>query len=258
MLVSKFDRLLRWGVLISVLLNIAFNYLSVQGKINGTSIEEVSLQYENSFTPAGFTFSIWNLIYLFFISYSIYQLHLGRKGNAVYTLIAAPFIGVNLLSMLWLILYSFGYIGLSLFVILAMVVSGYLQFRCARNAAHRHHTKKWITVTFSLFFGWISVASLANFSSWVVAFTGKSTPSVLSMLLICIAVIAAVFITIRYSDWILSIRHSMGVSRYLVSYKRLLQPGCFIGSRCVCFAAHMDHRLCCYQFFQITTTRILK
>ncbi len=202
MILSKFDRLLRWGVLVSVLLNIVFNYLSVQGKINGATIEEVTLQYEHSFTPAGFTFSIWSVIYLSFIIYSIYQLLPVRKGNAVYTLVAPSFIGVNLLGMLWLTLYSYDFIGLSVLVIFAMFLLGFFQFRCIKFAIQKHHTKKWISVPFSLFFGWISIAALANFSTWIVSVTGQSTPIYLSMFMIFLAVFAAVFITVRYRDWI--------------------------------------------------------
>src|SRR5690606_41017164 len=49
---------------LALLATIFINYLSNTGKINNTTIGEVSNQYNSLFTPAGYAFSIWGFIYL--------------------------------------------------------------------------------------------------------------------------------------------------------------------------------------------------
>lgn len=50
--------------LIVVIAVIAWNYLSNTEKINGKTIGEVSDDLDNLFTPAGYAFSIWGIIFL--------------------------------------------------------------------------------------------------------------------------------------------------------------------------------------------------
>lgn len=51
---------------------IVFNYLSNTGIFNGKTIANVSDQYQNLFTPAGYAFSIWGFIYLLLIGFVFY------------------------------------------------------------------------------------------------------------------------------------------------------------------------------------------
>jgi hypothetical protein len=202
MSISKSERLLRWVVLFSVIVNLFFNYLSSAGHLNGQTNGEISQQYRNSFTPAGFTFSIWGIIYLSYLIFAVYQLLPAAKNKSVYDDVSIPFIGVNALSVLWLVFFSYEWIGLSLITIIAMGIIGFIQFHIVKREIKAQHAGKGLTIPFSLFFGWISVAVLADFSTWIVAETGQETPALLSKLLICIAALAAIFITLRYRDWI--------------------------------------------------------
>ena len=59
--------------LIFLLLTIFVNFLANYLPINGLNSGEVSDFYQNPFTPAGFTFSIWGLIYTLLIIFIIYQ-----------------------------------------------------------------------------------------------------------------------------------------------------------------------------------------
>ena len=49
------------------------NYLSNTGTMNDTTIGEVSRDLTTMFTPAGYAFSIWGLIYLMLFGFVIYQ-----------------------------------------------------------------------------------------------------------------------------------------------------------------------------------------
>jgi hypothetical protein len=50
--------------LVAVIAMIIWNYYSSTGGINGVTVEEMSNEYDNYFTPAPFAFSVWGLIFL--------------------------------------------------------------------------------------------------------------------------------------------------------------------------------------------------
>ena len=49
------------------------NYLSNTGAMNNTTIGSVSKDLNTLFTPAGYAFSIWGIIYLLLFGFVIYQ-----------------------------------------------------------------------------------------------------------------------------------------------------------------------------------------
>jgi hypothetical protein len=73
MLENKKREILQIFNIIAYILTIVFNALSGTGVFNGRTIGGVSDDYPNLFTPAGFTFSIWSVIYLFLLIFVIYQ-----------------------------------------------------------------------------------------------------------------------------------------------------------------------------------------
>ena len=58
---------------------VAINYLAELLRLGGKDIGEISAKYPNLFTPAGYAFSIWGLIYLLLLIYVIYQLWSGKE-----------------------------------------------------------------------------------------------------------------------------------------------------------------------------------
>ncbi|MDQ3634920.1 MAG: hypothetical protein M3405_10510 [Acidobacteriota bacterium] len=49
------------------------NYLAADGIINNKTTGELAEKYTTDITPAGYAFSIWGVIYLGLIAFSIYQ-----------------------------------------------------------------------------------------------------------------------------------------------------------------------------------------
>jgi len=70
--------------LIAFLAMLYINYLSGVGKINNISAGGVSGLYPTFFTPAGFTFSIWGVIYFFNLLFIIYALVTGFSRRSEY------------------------------------------------------------------------------------------------------------------------------------------------------------------------------
>ena len=72
----KKQQLLSLLNLMSVILAVGVNYYSQMYKINGNTVSEVSDKYSNLFTPAGYAFSIWGLIFMGMLIFAGYQFYL--------------------------------------------------------------------------------------------------------------------------------------------------------------------------------------
>src|SRR5699024_4078494 len=71
--------LLRVAIVVTYVIMIAANALANILPLNGQTTGELSDKYGNLFAPAGFTFSIWSLIYLLLLFHVVYQLGLFQK-----------------------------------------------------------------------------------------------------------------------------------------------------------------------------------
>src|SRR5699024_2789607 len=58
---------------IALVITIFINYLSATGLLSGQTVGQISAKYDTLFTPAGYAFSIWSLIYLMLVGFVIYQ-----------------------------------------------------------------------------------------------------------------------------------------------------------------------------------------
>ncbi|MXV14575.1 hypothetical protein [Hufsiella ginkgonis] len=159
--------LLRQAVLVVILLNVAFNY--IYDKLPGAvSIAEVSRSYHDLFTPAGYVFAIWGIIYLSFIIYGIVQLRRANREVAYFDSLGVPLLLVNVLGSAWIVVFTQGCMALSVVIIVATLLLGLRQFLLA-NASVNGGASRWLLVPFSLFFGWISVAVIANITVLLVS-----------------------------------------------------------------------------------------
>lgn len=74
--------LLDWGGnLAAFMLVVVLNVLSNALPINGQTMPEISAKYPSLFTPAGFTFSIWGVIYVALLLFVIYQALPSQRNN---------------------------------------------------------------------------------------------------------------------------------------------------------------------------------
>lgn len=153
---------LRIIVLVFVILNLLFNYVYPYLGFNLHTQEDMSAKYYNLFQPAPYTFSIWGLIYLSFIIYSIFQLLPSQQYYSVYDRIGVFFILINLLCSVWLYLYLSDNITAALITIYIHLLIGAIAFVKMKRAYLYENYSGWILVPFSLFLGWICVAAIAN------------------------------------------------------------------------------------------------
>ncbi len=89
----------RWGVVALYLTTIFVNYASTAFLFGDSDTGDVSDKYSTLFTPAGYAFSIWGLIYLALGAYVVYQAFWARQDEPLYDRLA-PWLMVNLLFIL--------------------------------------------------------------------------------------------------------------------------------------------------------------
>ena len=154
---------------IALFFTLVVNYLANALPINGLATGEISDRFDVFFKPAGYAFSIWGLIYLGLLVFVIYQFTPGRRAADSVSKIG-PFFSLNCLAnALWLLLWHFQLFTLSVAVMLAILISLtkiYKNLEIGRSLVHP--AVKWfVHFPFSLYLGWICVATIANITIYL-------------------------------------------------------------------------------------------
>jgi translocator protein len=155
---------------------IAVNALANILPINGYNTGQVSAFYPNLFVPAGFTFSIWSIIYLLLILFTLQSIRwLWYRPDSIPGRVALQlspwFIASCILNFTWILAWHYLQAGLSVLIMLVfllLLIRTYLSlqaFRGELSASQRF----WLYIPFVVYLGWISVATIANITAWLVS-----------------------------------------------------------------------------------------
>ncbi len=153
---------------------VLFNILSqAPYPLNGVTSRDIANRFDpivnpgappNYFLPANYVFSIWGLIYVGLIVFAVYQVLPAQRENRLVQSIAPWFWLSCLMNMGWLIMFHYGQFVLStvfMAVLLISLIVIYLQIRRATLSRGDYWA---ISVPMSIYFGWITVAIVANFA----------------------------------------------------------------------------------------------
>jgi benzodiazapine receptor len=139
--------------------------------LGGLNTADVSAAFPTLITPAGFTFAIWGVIYLLLGIFIVYQLLPGHRGDAFNEKIGYLFILSSLFNIAWLFLWQYEYITASVVLIFALLLSLiaiYVRLNVGRSNATRDE-KICVHAPFSVYLGWITIATIADVSSALVS-----------------------------------------------------------------------------------------
>jgi len=164
----KNGRLRQILVILAVAATIIVNILANALPINGQGTGEVSDRFQVYFVPAGYVFSIWGIIYLGLIGYAVYQALPAQQDNPSLRAIAVPFLVASLANIVWIFLWHYNQFGLSvlaMLVLLGSLIAIYLRLNSSRKAVTPG--QRWlVNLTFSIYLGWITVATVANITAF--------------------------------------------------------------------------------------------
>ena len=146
---------------------IAVNALATSIPLGGQTPPEISAKYPSLFTPAGFTFSIWGLIYLSLMLFILYQSLPAQRDDVLIGKIDGLFKLSCVANAAWIVVWHYE------FLILSILVMACLLFCLVRIYARLHSIPEQVGLKnrmllfspFSLYIGWISVAVIANISA---------------------------------------------------------------------------------------------
>ena len=152
---------------LALVATVAINGLANALPLNGRTTGEISDRFQVYFTPAGYVFSIWGLIYLALTGFAVYQALPGQRENPRLRRVSYMFALSCLANVIWLFLWHYEIFPLTLVAMVALLLSligVYLRLEVGRiqvSAAER-----WLVrVPFSIYLGWITVATVANATS---------------------------------------------------------------------------------------------
>ena len=161
------DKLRQTIVVVIVIATIVVNGLATALPLNGQTTGEISDRFQVFFVPAGYVFSIWGLIYLGLSAYAIYQALPAQAANPRIKRIGSFFVLSSLANIAWIFLWHYEQFPLTLAAMLTLLVSLiaiYLHLDIGR--ARFPLTVKWtVQIPFSIYLGWITVATIANVTS---------------------------------------------------------------------------------------------
>ncbi len=148
-------------------ITIYMNYASAAGVFFDTTQADMSAKYDTLFTPAGYAFSIWGLIYLLLLGFVIYQsrsLFVKVRDDAFIMRTGWWFILSCIANSLWCYLFAGDYIGISTIVIFFMLFC-LLQI-VMKNRMELDDEPFSVIVflwwPFVIYCGWLTVACIAN------------------------------------------------------------------------------------------------
>ncbi|KYC50098.1 MAG: hypothetical protein AMQ22_01508 [Candidatus Methanofastidiosum methylothiophilum] len=195
--------------IVAVIGTLIVNYLSNALPINGKTAGQLSDEIPNLFVPAGLTFAIWGVIYILLIMFAAYQARdLFKKEK-----IEMPFIKktsyyfflAGIANMSWIFAWHYQQVLASVIIMLVLFASLlkiYLNLDIGKEIVSRKE-RIFIQVPISVYLGWITVATIANITAFLVTINwdGLGISDVLwTMIVIIVALIITLLMIITRKD----------------------------------------------------------
>ena len=147
------------------------NGLASSLALNGRTTAEVSDLYFTLVTPAGYVFAIWGVIYALLLVFVVFQALPSQREKPFLRQINVLFILSSVFNVVWLFLWHYDRIVLSvalMFALLATLIAVYLRLGIGKTMVTLKE-RVFVHLPFSVYLGWITVASIANVASALVA-----------------------------------------------------------------------------------------
>jgi len=151
--------ILTWTSSLSIIAVILWNYFANSGGVYNLSIKDISDKYTNLFTPAGFTFAIWGVIYIGMMAVAVAQIirpklfPLDSRKWSVLLIVQSVFNG------LWINFFLLDMPSIALITIVLLLASLLILLR---QIQFEEQVSSWVKIVIGLYAGWVSAATIAN------------------------------------------------------------------------------------------------
>ena len=149
--------------LIATVLVVLVNALANILPINGQTTGEISNRLDVLFTPAGYVFGIWGVIYFLLLIWTFRQFPSSRRDLPIYQKSTPLYLLSSVLNIAWILLWHYEFFLLTVFVMIGLLLTLIRLYHLIKNEDHSF----WNLLPFSVYLGWISVATIANISFYL-------------------------------------------------------------------------------------------
>ena len=164
--------LLKWSNIIAFVLTVIVNGLAGSTTlIGGVNTAEISDANPTLITPAGYVFSIWGIIYILLAAFVIYQALPSQKEKEYTKKIGWLFVLSSTANIVWIFLWQYQILSASvilIFLLLATLIAIYLRLNIGKSTVSLRE-KLAVHMPFSVYLGWITIASIANVAVFLVS-----------------------------------------------------------------------------------------
>ena len=201
------DLIRQWANFIAIIGAFGTNVWANVAPINGLTIGEISNQlFPNVLiTPASYAFAIWGVIYLGLISLAIYQVLPNHRDDLYLRKMGYFLVIASGAQILWVFLFLSRFFWLSVVAMLVILIALIMLYlRLKSSSSPLSHKQKWlVNFPISVYFGWISVATIVNVAlalTWVNWNGFGLSNTTWTIMMIVVAAVVASLITLQRQD----------------------------------------------------------
>jgi benzodiazapine receptor len=198
--------LLKWSNIIAFVFTVIVNSLAGSTTlIGGVNTAQISDSNPTLITPAGYVFSIWGIIYVLLGVFVIFQALPSQKEKEYTKKIGWLFVLSSIINIGWLFLWQYEFLSLSvvlMFLLLATLILIYLRLGIGKSPV-TFREKLATQVPFSVYLGWITIASIANVSVTLVSVNWNGfgiDPEIWATLIVVVALVITLLVLATRRD----------------------------------------------------------
>lgn len=151
----------RFAIMVIALISvITINALANILPLNNQTTGEISNRLPVLFTPAGYVFSIWSVIYVLLIVWLVGMWKKRQQDEVIYTKRSTLFIISCVLNIAWIYLWHYEKFLFTVIVMIGLLITLVLLYRTFPDSDNSIKSR----LPISVYLGWISVATIANIS----------------------------------------------------------------------------------------------
>ena len=203
---SNNSALLRWMNIVAFVLTVIVNSLAGSTTlIGGVNTAFISDSNPTLITPAGYTFAIWGIIYILLGAFVIYQALPGQRAKPYHEQIGWLFVLSSIINICWLFLWQYELLAPSLilmFLLLATLILIYTRLGIGKSTP-TFQEKIAVHTPFSVYLGWITIASIANVAVTLVSINWDGfgiNPETWTAIITIIALLLTLIVTATRKD----------------------------------------------------------
>jgi hypothetical protein len=190
--------------IVAFVATLVFNGLASSGALNNITTAAISDRLPILFVPAGYVFGIWGLIYTLLLGFVIFQALPSQRENPLLRRIGYWFALSCVANAVWLVCFHYFQFAWSMVAMIGVLLTLLVIYVRVQGQARTRAESIWVSGAFSVYIGWITVATVANASYVLYDLRwdgfGLSEANWASIMLVVAALVAG-FIAYTRRDW---------------------------------------------------------